>query len=1017
MIDITQVASKWQKKWEESKIFEVKEDSKKKKFYCLEMFPYPSGSGLHMGHALNYSIGDIYTRFKRMQGFNVLYPMGYDSFGLPAENAAIKAKEHPKSYTETAIKNFIKQQISLGMSYDWNRIVMTHTPEYYKWNQYFFLKFLEKGIVYRKEAPVNFCEKCDTVLANEQVHNGKCWRHSDTEVKIKHLEQWFIKTTDYAEELLEVENLEWPERIKIMQKNWIGKSKGTEIKFKINDKDWYVFTTRPDTIYGITFMVVSAQHPRLMELVTKDQKKEVEAFLKKIKSTSEKDADRLNKEGAFTGSYALHPLTKEKIPIYTGNFVLAEYGSGMVMAVPAHDQRDFEFAKKYKLPIKIVIEPVFIDNSKTSKSIEGLPFAERESITVILKHWSQNKYLALKWKKVDWGTFITGGVEEGQTPEQAAISEIMEETGYLHPKLVKVLPRSHSKFYHVPKKVNRFAHFHNFYFELKDGAQKETSKEEKEKHDLVWLSPSEIEKFLTPEGHLHTWHTLLDIEYAYEGEGILVNSKEFNNLDNILAKEKITKFLEKSNLGKPTTQYKLRDWLISRQRYWGTPIPIIYCDSCGIVPVKEKDLPIRLPEKVEFGKGNPLTTVKSFVEAKCPKCNKKARRETDTMDTFFDSSWYFLRYCDNKNDKESFQKKKAEYWMPVDQYIGGAEHACMHLIYARFFTKALRDMKFVKFDEPFTKLFNQGMLHKDGFVMSKSRGNIVVPEEISKTYGIDTARFFLMSIGSPDKDTEWSDEGIEGTNKFMKKLIAYFDSVKLKKSSKKLQSKLNQSISIITENIENFKYNLAIIELRNLFENLEEEISKVDIENFLKLLHPFCPHITEELWEKIGNKPFISLQKWPKADKSKIDLSLEYEDQLINSTINDIKEILKLVKISSPQRISLFIAEQWKYDFMKKIKEEIEKTRDMSILIKKSLIKNYEKEIAKLVPSIVKYQGKIPSSILSSEKEFKIFDNNITKLEKEFNCKILINYSKDSNEAKAKQSLPGKPSIIVNLLK
>ena len=970
MIDITKVASKWQKNWEESKIFEVKEDSKKKKFYCLEMFPYPSGSGLHMGHALNYSIGDIYTRFKRMQGFNVLYPMGYDSFGLPAENAAIKAKEHPKTYTEAAIKNFIKQQRSLGMSYDWSRIVMTHTPEYYKWNQYFFLKFLEKGLVYRKEAPVNFCEKCDTVLANEQVHNGKCWRHSDTEVKIKHLEQWFIKTTDYAEELLEmVDKLEWPERIKIMQKNWIGKSKGTEIQFKINGKDWYVFTTRPDTIYGITFMVVSAQHPRLMELVTKDQKKEVENFLKKIVSTSEKDADKLNKEGAFTGSYAIHPLTKEKIPVYTGNFVLAEYGGGMVMAVPAHDQRDFEFAKKYNLPIKIVISQGNTCVVTIKKSLNEKFYAEAKKFAKIIE---EENIVKICTDKID-DVF------------NLAKNNFIGGPWYIHSegKIKKILfhSKTENKVFEWDKQLKEAKDFG-----LRIGIKKEQ------------LDFNELYR-------------------AYTEQGILVNSKEFNSLDNTQAKEKITKHLEKNKLGKSTTQYKLRDWLISRQRYWGTPIPIVYCDTCKIVPVKEKDLPIKLPEKIKFGKGNPLLTNKSFVEAKCPKCSKKARRETDTMDTFFDSSWYFLRYCDNKNNEEPFQKKKAEYWMPVDQYIGGAEHACMHLIYTRFFTKALRDMKLVKFNEPFTKLFNQGMLHKDGFVMSKSRGNTVLPEEISKTYGIDTARFFLMSIGSPDKDTEWSDEGIEGASKFIKKLINYFDTVKIKKSSKKLQSKINQSIEIISENIENFKYNLAIIELRNLFENLEEEISKEDIETFLKLLHPFCPHITEELWEKIGNKPFISLKKWPKSDKSKIDLSLEYEDSLMESTIYDIKEILKLVKTEKPQSISLFIAEQWKYDFMKKIRLEIEKTRDISALIKKSLIKNYEKEIARLVPAIVKDQSKIPSSILSSEKEYELFKNNTKKLEKEFNCKFSINYLKDSNETKAKQSLPGRPSIIVNLLK
>src|SRR3989344_2279784 len=633
MIGFKKIEKKWQEKWEKKKVFEVKEG--KKKFYVLEMFPYPSSQGLHMGHAFNYTIGDIYARFKRMKDFNVLYPMGYDSFGLPAENAAIQAKIHPKKFTEKAIQNFIKQQKALGLSYDWNRIISTCEPEYYRWNQYFFLKFLEKGLVYRKKATVNFCRKCDTVLANEQVHNVRCWRHKDVDVETKQLEQWFIKTTKYADELLKVDKLEWPERIKIMQKNWIGKSYGTEILFEINNEKWKIFTTRPDTIYGVTFMVISAQHEMLMELVSEKEKKNVEKFLKNIK----KNDEDLEKEGVFTGSYAINPLTNEKIPVYASNFVLADYGSGMVMAVPAHDQRDFEFAKKYKIHIKIVIQP------------------------------------------------------EGYTINTDKMSR------------------------------------------------------------------------------------------AYTGEGKLVNSGKFSGINNRDAIEKITKYLQENKLGKKDIQYKLKDWLVSRQRYWGTPIPVVYCEECGVVPVPEKELPVRLPEKVKFGKGNPLETNKIFLEVKCYNCGGKAKRETDTMDTFFDSSWYFLRYCDSKNNKEPFEKKKIEYWMPVDQYIGCAEHACMHLIYARFFVKALRDLGFLKFDEPFKKLFNQGMLHgNDGSVMSKSIGNVVLPEEVSDKYGIDTARLFLLSLGSPDKDRTWSDSGIGGSFRFINSLFFYFKKVKISKN-------------------------------------------------------------------------------------------------------------------------------------------------------------------------------------------------------------------------------------------
>jgi len=971
------IERKWQKKWQEKKIFHVKWNSKKKKFYVLEMYPYPSGAGLHMGHALNYTIGDIQARFRRMLGFNVLYPMGYDSFGLPAENAAIKVGEHPKNYTENAIKNFVNQQKRLGLSYDWSRKLFSHDSNYYKWNQFFFLKFLEKGLVYRKKAPVNWCPKCDTVLANEQVHNGKCWRHEDTDVETKNLEQWFIKTTAYADELLEdIDKLEWPNRIKVMQKNWIGKSEGTEIDFevekekiskvvlvhgkhntsrdgwypwfvkKIKDKniecfspdfpntenplldEWLkelektkpdentilvghsrggvaimrwlerlpenkkikkvilvslnsgkpdrkgrtgegngfygieynfekiknhcddfviihsrddpivpfsigkynaeflnakfkiydnkkhfgkdytfeipeileeiiskqkfpIFTTRPDTIYGVTFMVISAQHPRLMELVTDEQEKEVKAFLKKIKSTKQEDIDKLDKEGVFTGSYAINPLTKDKVPIWAGNFVIADYGSGMIMAVPAHDQRDFEFAKKYGIEIKCVIEP-----------IEGISNLD----------------------------------------------------------LMKLSKKERNE---ILDKKNKVIYFNN--------KQKEFWKEKRKK--------------------------ILNGEDCYFGEGKLINSGRFNGLDNNEAKWHITTYLEGEKLARKTIQYKLKDWLVSRQRYWGTPIPIVYCDKCGIVPVPEKDLPVLLPDKVKFGKGNPLLTNEKFVNVKCPKCKGKAKRETDTMDTFFDSSWYYLRYCDNKNKKVPFDKKKVNYWMPVDQYIGGAEHACMHLIYARFFTKALRDLGFVKFDEPFLRLFNQGMLRaSDGRKMSKSLGNVINPITTIEKEGTDALRLTLMSFASPDSDTNWDKKVLLGSGKFLAKVYDKFSEVGNVKSDALLESKLNKSIKGITEDISNFKYNLAIIKIRELFGSFNGKVNKKVFETFVKLLHPFCPHITEDLWEKLGNKNFISLEKWPVADEKKINEKLEEQEQLVDKLIGDINHVKDLVK-------------------------------------------------------------------------------------------------------------------------
>ncbi len=748
-VDFAVIEAKWQKKWADEKVFEAKEN-KKKKYYVLEMFPYPSASYLHMGHVRNYTIGDIIARFKRMNGFNVLYPMGYDSFGLPAENAAKKEKQHPKKYTENAIKQIKLYQTKLGNSYDWGRTLATHEPEYYKWNQYFFIKFFEKGLAYRKKAPVNWCPSCETVLANEEVEKGKCWR-CESEVQTKDIEQWFLKTTAYADELLrDINKLEWSDRIKAMQENWIGKSEGTDILFDIGKEKWPIFTTRPDTIFGVTFMVISAQHPKLMELVTKEQKREVEKFLKKIKETKEEDVEKLNKEGVFTGSYAINPLTKGKVPVWAGNFVVADYGSGMVMAVPAHDQRDFEFAQKYEIPIKVVIRP-----------------EQRDTEAVVM-------------------------------------------------------------------------------------------------------------------------------DEAYTSEGKLINSEGFDDLFSEEAKVHITKALEAKKLGRKTTNYKIRDWLISRQRYWGTPIPMIYCDKCGIVPVDEKELPVLLPEDVKFGgKSNPILTSKKFQDVKCPKCKGKARRETDTMGGFMDSSWYFLRYCDPHNDKSAFDKEKVEYWMPVDQYIGGIEHAVGHLIYSRFFTKVLRDLGLVKIDEPFMRLFNQGVVYKDGKRMSKSHGNTITQEEISNKCGIDSARLFLMFVASPESDMEWSDDGIEGISRFVRRI---FELKANKKGDAKSEHYRNKFIRDITLDINNFKFNMAIIKLMKFLEIIRENSDKQSYEDFLKMLSVFAPHIAEELWEKLGNKNFVSLSDWPKFDENKIDEKLQLAEKNVEKTIEDVLNILKIVK-------------------------------------------------------------------------------------------------------------------------
>ena len=990
-IDFAGIEKKWQDRWAAEGVFEAKTPGAgsrepgagKGPYYVLEMFAYPSGEGLHMGHAFNFVIGDVIARFKMMQGFNVLHPVGYDSLGLPAENAAIKVGTHPADYTNTNIPNFMKQQKGLGLSYDWSRMVSTASPDYYKWDQWIFLKMLEKGLAYQKVSAVNWCSKCNTVLANEQAQSGSC-DLCGTKVEMKQLKQWFFRITDYADELYSnLDNMNWPEKTKAMQRNWIGKSHGTEIDFLIEnqsgvsgfrgfgvsdelggkgegengsrihadsrglgignvvivhgcpgdeekslnpetrtydkhwipwirknlkeseiavevpmmpvpwkaryddwkkefdkkvdvnensvlighscgcsflvrwlreakkkvkklilvapwkiaesggaekgfydyeiDKDigkrvgnivifssddeeedgkksavifrdalgckivelkehghftqgdmgteefpelldeiieprtladsrgqgkvWKIFTTRSDTIFGVTFMVVSAQHSRLDELVIEEQRGKVEKFLSRINSVSEKDVSNLEKEGVFSGSYAVNPATGERVPVWIGNFVVADYGAGMVMAVPAHDARDFEFAKKYGISIKEVV-------------------ADEEN-----------------------------------------------------------------------------------------GTQINT-----DKHRL---------------------------DEAFTGVGKLINSGEFDGLDSVEAKEKISDWLIEKGVGRRVVNFKLRDWGISRQRYWGTPIPVVHCSECGVVPVAEKDLPVRLPKEVKFGEGNPLESAEDWLNVKCPKCGGEARRESDTMDTFVNSSWYMMRFCDAHNDKEIFDKAKVKYWCPVDFYVGGAEHACMHLIYSRFYVKFLRDLGLIDFDEPAVRLFHQGMINDEkGEKMSKSKGNVVEPLETMAKYGVDTTRYFLLSMAAPDKGFNWSDKEIAGSQRFVRKVYEFFASNEVKdmgdgfEDSAEVLSRVNLAIRDVGEGIEKMELRAVTIKLKELFNFLgkQDRVSKESREKALKLLVPFCPHVCEELFEVlrgnrkqvIGNRDFVSLASWSKVDESKI---------------------------------------------------------------------------------------------------------------------------------------------------
>jgi leucyl-tRNA synthetase len=888
--DPKQLEPKWQKLWAKTKLYEVTEESRQQPYYVLDMFPYPSGSGLHIGHVRNFSISDSYARYTRRTGKNVLHPMGWDAFGLPAENYAIMTGIAPQKATKDNTDNFRRQLQALGFSYDWSREIDSSKPDFYRWTQWFFLLLYQRGLAYQAESLQWWCDKCKTVLANEQVVNGCCWRHENTLVTKRLTKQWFFKITEYADRLLEdLEDLDWPEKIKAMQRNWIGRSVGAELEFTVvgSKKKIKVFTTRPDTLYGATYMVLAPEHPLVEAITTEKQRQAVTAYVAAAEQKS--DIERMNTErektGVFTGAYAINPATDQQIPVWAADYVLGGYGTGAIMAVPAHDQRDYEFARKFELPVQPVVEPSLIDAINPPRT--DAKNTTRTIALCVVRNPKTGLYLTLKWKKFPWHTFVTGGIEEGEERVAAAKREIIEETGYKNLKFVAEMPFTlNSIFYAAHKQVNRNITVHVMQFELADEELGHHQREDHEDFEVVWVPQAELSKLEPVTGLDLIVRWLEEGDYAYVGEGRLVNSGVYDGLGSAEAREKMV-----SEFGKEKVNYRMRDWLISRQRYWGAPIPMIHCEKCGTVPVPEADLPVVLPhidsyEPTGDGKA-PLGRATDWVKVSCPQCDGLAERETDTMDGFACSSWYFLRFADPHNNKEAFAAKKAEYWLPVDTYVGGAEHAVMHLLYARFWTKVMQDAGLVSFSEPFRRLRNQGMiLGPDGSKMSKSLGNVIDPLDlVNEGYGADALRLYELFIGPYDQAVAWNPNGIDGTKRFLNRVWALVqDHLAVKPVAGQAETgtgealetavavTIHKTIRKATVDIESFSFNTAIAAMMEAVNELYKLKTKLplgstawqpNLKLLVQILAPFAPHIAEELWQQLDGEGSVHIASWP----------------------------------------------------------------------------------------------------------------------------------------------------------
>lgn len=866
--DHKDIEQKWQNRWRESGIYKTEDNSSKPAVYVLDMFPYPSGEGLHVGHPKGYIATDIYSRFKRMNGFNVLHPMGWDAFGLPAENYALKHKVHPRVAVEKNIETFKQQLSHIGFDYDWDREINTTDPEFYKWTQWIFLQMFKKGLAFQSNEPINWCPGCLTGLANEDLDGDKCER-CDSVVEKKKLPQWVLKITDYADRMLsDLDTLEWPEHIKEAQRNWIGRSEGAAIEFDTTTGDKIkVFTTRPDTLFGATYMVLAPEHELVEKLLpTVENATEVQEYVKKatIKSEIERAADGKEKTGVqLQGIMAINPANKEEIPVFVADYVLGGYGTGAIMAVPAHDERDFEFAKKYDLPIKQVTSPI------TGKSQENPEY--RKSIVAIVHNPRANKYLTINWKEPKQTLFVGGGIDEGEDARDSAMREVCEESQCTNLKYISETSVIRHNYFAHSKNVAREIDAIGFLFELVDDAETDTSLEidEDEKFEVKWKSAEEIESEIVDELHATVWSLLIK-GHIYSGAGLLINSGKFDGMASEEAKEKITEFVG----GKMTTTYKIKDWVFSRQRYWGEPIPIIHCEKCGAVAVPEDKLPVLLPEVESYepsGTGeSPLANITDWVNTTCPECGGAGKRETNTMPQWAGSSWYYLRFMDSKNVSALVSKENEKYWAPVDVYVGG-DHAVRHLIYARFWHKFLFDIGSVSTEEPFARLEFLGfILAEDGKKMSKRFGNVIDPDDVVSEYGADAFRVYEMFMGPFENTVAWSTSSISGTARFIDRFYKMLEIAGDEKLE--LDTVINQTIKKVGSDIESFKFNTAVSQMMILLNAVEKEggIGREQLGKCIRILSPFAPHIAEEMWERLGNMDSVHTQEWPKYDESKL---------------------------------------------------------------------------------------------------------------------------------------------------